>query len=757
MAYIAKSNPIQTVKEHTEELLLLWEKFLKSYGDKFSKQEKEFIYLAAFYHDLGKLNALFQYKIHKAIGRKYEGAVPKADEEEIPHGFLSAAYMNMEELEKIYGEDIEIVVTTIYNHHTRTDSYTEGAFGRYIDRYLPDSYAYDTKQTFCKNTDYLDLGYLITAFTNNQRNKANMTTEGAHDKWLKYIVVKGMLNKLDYAASGRNLDQVEMEPLTAGVLTKVIQEQWKVIRPVQDYMMHRKDENLVVLAATGSGKTEAALFWLDGSKAFYTLPLKVSINAIYERISGREDHQYHYDEDKITLLHSDLLAYYFAKQEADQEDFTIEDPLIRKEKAKLLAYPLTICTVDQLFWFVFKAMGSEIVPATLKYSKVIIDEIQMYSAEILACIIYGLKIITQLGGRFAIITATFPPVLRHFLVQQNIDFRIPESPFRGEYDKRHKIQFIEAEDFDYEKIINEAQNKKVLVLCNTVGKAQSVYDKLKDQNEYVKLLHSRFIRQDRKLLEEEIMKFSNSDETGIWISTQIVEASLDIDFDVLFTEMCPADSLLQRMGRCYRKRNYDGLTPNVYIYNTKNGCGANNVYQYVDIYQYSVDDLQKYNNNYFLETEKFEYINAVYDTARLKETSYYKKIEECLKTLQDLPPSTIDAETAHQQFRNIQSITVLPEKFYQTDSVQDYIKIIKDKKQYDIKTRIKAENDLLQYTISLNANLLKSKKGRGAIDQYPIEAIKWLGIHRCTRVYDFDDLSGSGLCLEKEDESENFG
>jgi len=757
MAYIAKSNPIQTVKEHTDDLLLLWEKFLKLYGDQFSEQEKQFIYLAAFYHDLGKLNALFQYKLHKVLGRKYECIAPKADEEEIPHGFLSPAYMNTEKLEELYGEDIELVVTAIYNHHIRADSYTEGAFGRYIEKFLPDSYTYDTKQIFYKNTDYLDSGYLITAFTNNPRNKGNMAAKEANEKWLKYIVIKGMLNKLDYAASGRNLEQIEIAPLPAGLLTKVIQKQWSVIRPVQEYMMHRKDENLVVLAATGSGKTEAALFWLDGSKAFYTLPLKVSINAIYERISGRKDHQYHYDEDKITLLHSDLLAYYFAKQEVNEHSFTMEDPLIRKEKAKLLAYPLTICTVDQLFWFVFKAMGSEIVPATLKYSKVIIDEIQMYSAEILAYIIYGLKIITQLGGKFAIITATFPPVLRHFLVQQNIDFQIPESPFRGEYDKRHKIEFIETEDFDYEKIIDEAQNKKVLILCNTVGKAQSVYDKLKDENDYVKLLHSRFIRQDRKLLETEIMKFSDSDETGIWISTQIVEASLDIDFDVLFTEMCPADSLLQRMGRCYRKRNYDGINQNVYIYNTKNGCGTNNVYQYVDIYQYSVDDLQKYNHNYFLETEKFEYINAVYDTARVKATSYYKKIEECLKTLQDLPPSTIDAGTAHQQFRNIQSITVLPERFYQADNVQEYIKIIKDRKQYDIKTRIKAENDLLQYTISLNANLLKSKKGKGAIDRYPIEAIKWLGIHRCTRVYDFIALSGSGLCLEKEDESENFG
>ena len=66
------------------------------------------------------------------------------------------------------------------------------------------------------------------------------------------------------------------------------------------------------------------------------------------------------------------------------------------------------------------------------------------------------------------------------------------------------------------------------------------------------------MQKDRARLEQEIMRFSEDrTKTGIWISTQIVEASLDIDFDFLYTEMCTADSLLQRMGRCFRKRVYE--------------------------------------------------------------------------------------------------------------------------------------------------------------------------------------------------------
>lgn len=56
---------------------------------------------------------------------------------------------------------------------------------------------------------------------------------------------------------------------------------------------------------------------------------------------------------------------------------------------------------------------------------------------------------------------------------------------------------------------------------------------MQEKTDRVNLLHSRYIRRDRAYLEDQIMKFSGSEETGIWITTQIVEASLDIDFDVL--------------------------------------------------------------------------------------------------------------------------------------------------------------------------------------------------------------------------------
>ena len=69
-------------------------------------------------------------------------------------------------------------------------------------------------------------------------------------------------------------------------------------------MMEHADENLVVVAPTGSGKTEAALLWLNGEKGFYTLPLKVSSNAIYSRIKNN------YSYENAAILHSDSMSMY---------------------------------------------------------------------------------------------------------------------------------------------------------------------------------------------------------------------------------------------------------------------------------------------------------------------------------------------------------------------------------------------------------------------------------------------------------------
>jgi CRISPR-associated endonuclease/helicase Cas3 len=340
---------------------------------------------------------------------------------------------------------------------------------------------------------------------------------------------------------------------------------------------------------------------------------------------------------------------------------TFQDQLSEYKKARQFSQPLTITTVDQLFKFVFKQEGFEPVLATLAYSKVIIDEIQMYSPEIAACIIMGIKYITESGGKFSILTATFPKVLEYFLKELGIEYRYKEFILNR---KRHKIRLLEKDILDeVDEIVEKGKRSKVLVIVNTVRKAQEIYESLGNiENKH--LLHSRFIKRDRIKLETEIMEFSDSSDSGIWVTTQVVEASLDIDFDLLFTELSTADGLFQRMGRCYRKRELkkNQEQPNIYIF-FKRPSGIGSIID-KEIFQLSKEALLPFNNKIMSEKDKLAVVEDVFSLEKIKKTDYYRGIQSRLDLLAYTPAYEFQYSEVEEKFRNISSYTCIPQCIY---------------------------------------------------------------------------------------------
>lgn len=714
MEFYAKSMPKIEIAEHTKMVEDKFKDLLDLKNEYFSEEEIKMIKMACHYHDIGKINQVFQDRINN-----------KKTKKQIPHGYLSILLINWKDYkEQIKNREMfKVVLNAIYYHHRR-DDFKDIEIKDYSMKYLQkNANIYFKKEVKLQTTNLIDIY--------NHEFNHNMDIKF----WYQYALVKGILNKCDWNASG-NLP-VEFKP-EQSICNNIIKE-FDSLKPLQEFMKNNSDKNIIVIGSTGSGKTEGALLWLNEEKGFFTLPMKVSANSIYDRIKKKY-------LKNVAILHSDCYQFYEENRNYQEN----EDDTLNYQFAKNLSYPLTVCTIDQIFKFAYKSLGTEHLLATMHYSKVIIDELQSYSPELLATIVYSLNLIHQIGGKFAIITATLPKFVLNDLKNCNIKF----ETFMNDNLNRHKIKVINKdliEDIEYIKEAGKYQ--KVLVICNTVAKAQNVYNLLADSTVNVYLLHARFIKKHRNLLEEQIINFARGDNPGICISTQIVEASLDIDFDILYTYLSSIDSLIQRMGRVFRNRENIQKKTNVYVYTEKNGIGR--VYD-KEIFARTLRYLDEYNEKIFTEEDKINCMDQVYEKDEIKNTKYFQAYTNKLKNLENIHPLTCSLEYSNDKFRNIHSVKLIPDIIYERYNLEELIDQIKENtlKKDNVK-KFKLLQELDEYCI--NYVIYRSLKEYKWFDH--ISLIDGMNIYKTKVLYDFDELKllGNGLLIDKkQDEEEQY-
>lgn len=692
--FLAKSYPQETIMEHTDKLIENYYILKDIYPD--LEINWDILYLACLYHDLGKINRKFQNKIERK----------KQYEKEIPHSILSLSFLETKKLKNTYSKnDIKILAHAIAYHHDRNLDYSHKELEIEIEN-LKDEYKKFSYNKLDKISKNITIGTIAPKYFKKDR-----IYEEEGIIYYDYIKIKGLLNRIDYAASADIKVEIENnfleEDLENNLLKKFRKENpdanWNEL---QKFAIENREENIIITAQTGMGKTEAGLLWIGDNKGFFTLPLKTAINAMYKRI--KEDILKDNFDNKVGLLHSDIKKEYLNEIEYEKFDEYYD-------KTKQFSLPLTISTLDQIFDFVYKYRGFELKLATLSYSKIVIDEVQMYSSDLLAYLIIGIYYISKIGGKFAILTATLPPVFLEILKQDKLDnqqknifkkstlfkekLKFKEEIFIN--DKiRHSLKIIE-EEINPEFIKSKFNNNKVLVICNTVKKAQEIFTELnEDENikEKIKLFHSGFIKKDRKIKEDEILKTGkkNSKANEIWVTTQVVEASLDIDFDILITELSDLNGLFQRMGRCYRNRDFTEEGYNCYIFNggeeTTSGIGY-----IIDkkIFDLSKEELKTIDGK-ISENKKINMINNLYTTEKLKNTEYYKKIFDTINYINLIESYEKSSSEIKQIFRNINSRTVIPKNIYEEnlENINKDIEILN--KKYDKNLSLKERKILKQ-------------------------------------------------------------
>lgn len=349
----------------------------------------------------------------------------------------------------------------------------------------------------------------------------------------------------------------------------------------------RQGKNIILQAPTGAGKTFASLWpfyigWAaDESKmpqkCVYAVPMRVLANQF---------------EEEVKQLVTEEMRFKKPPTVKKQTGEYKQDPEFRAD--------ITFATIDQVLssWLM--------APYSLPYrlgnlnagafvgSYLVFDEFHLFDPD--STLPTTLQMLKTLNGvsPFVLMTATFSKEmlekLAHhlnaeaFLLTEEMLAEIPAQ----EKDRRFYTTAVPMTFKDEDKRVwadetavthilqtHQAQTQarpRTLVVCNQVERAQVIYTALRDQKPdgvTVRLLHSRFLKEDRQEIENFVRREFNKDEklhtipSLIVVATQVVEVGLDMSCAVLHTELAPAASVLQRAGRCAR---YPGESGQVYVY-----------------------------------------------------------------------------------------------------------------------------------------------------------------------------------------------
>jgi len=336
-----------------------------------------------------------------------------------------------------------------------------------------------------------------------------------------------------------------------------------------------KGEDVILQAPTGAGKTRASqepgiigLFDSEQARNYTQYPQRI-IHCVPMRVLAKSLKA---TSDTLAREKSWEYHWYPRIQTGEQpEDSLFEGRVIFATVDQVLASFLNVP------YGVSKRLDN-INAGAMIGSYLIFDEFHLYPhQEMMLTVVAMLKMLKGIS-RFTIMSATLSPVLLDALrdiLGAEIVCDVPGTPLdQGIFHDVKPIQtqqrtyHIEEGPLDAEAVL-QRMGQRTLVICNTVDRAQAVYANLAQRDDLeVYSLHSRFFRQDRQQIEDAVLEAFSQDKAQqnkplVVVATQVVEVGLDISSDVLLTECAPAASLIQRAGRCARRKEEAG---DVYIF-----------------------------------------------------------------------------------------------------------------------------------------------------------------------------------------------
>lgn len=365
-----------------------------------------------------------------------------------------------------------------------------------------------------------------------------------------------------------------------------IREFYKSITTFYPYQYQIKVEelllsgkNVIMTVPTGAGKTWASIIpFLYArqnenndfpKKMIYSLPLRTLTNSIFSDVTKMLSKNNAFKE--LTSIHTGE----YKNDEHFEKDIIFST--IDQTLSSFLCFPLSL-----------SKRQANINAGAMVGSYLVFDEFHLLDPKLSMATTLGMLRILKNLCRFCIMTATLSEKYVNELkttVNAEVisinNFSEDEAKINSLIiPKGHEVKksvIVKDEIINAQTILN-FHRKKTIVICNRVEKAQQLYNEIMDTNldgflnlqgldkTNIICLHSRFFDDDRKEKERELKRLfgKENEESAILISTQVIEAGMDISCDTMHAEISPINSFLQRAGRCAR---WEGECGVIYVYN----------------------------------------------------------------------------------------------------------------------------------------------------------------------------------------------
>ncbi|MCC6287454.1 MAG: CRISPR-associated helicase Cas3' [Chitinophagaceae bacterium] len=687
MELLAKSEPKLSLKIHIDDCLLIYRFLKECFPQVHSIKYKNFdfwelLYQAIVFHDLGKAHKEFQKLLkglpnqwysqrHELFSLSFIESLPVDVElKSLLHLIIAGHHKDFEQLHQRYLSAYQNNTASGFDFEEEEKLKFEEEFKKVdcnsVLKILEEEFTITLKNISVFHPQKIVLPYLNKVKT----GRINITNED----YLFFLLLFGALKHCDHLGSAqlKNIEKIRQENFLF-----LSNKRNALLASNYDFYKHQLQcglaiGNVILTAPTGSGKTESAMLWLQNQlkqsgqgRCFYVLPFTASINAMYERLSHDETG---IGKKKVGMLHgklSDYLYDYFDNAQYEQE---IKKEKINaiKDKFKTLHTPLKVVTPFQLLKHLFGLKGFEQGMFEWVGANFIFDEIHAYQPDVFAQIIVLLEYaVKNLQVKVMIMTATLPTFLKEEIekILGNFSELKAEKALYDSFD-RHRIVLKEGLlANNLALIIEELQaGKKVLVVCNTVKQSQEVYKVLKTYVKNSVLLHSAFNGEDRTTHEKDLKigEANEQEPIQLLVGTQAIEVSLDIDYDVLFSEPAPVDALIQRFGRVNRKR-IKGISP-VVIFKERNKTDK---YIYPeDLIKRTIEVFESIieTDNSIIKEDKLQtYIDIVYPNWNEKDFGTFTNVYNLLRnSVNQLAPMIYSKHNEDDFYKQFDGIKVLP-------------------------------------------------------------------------------------------------